>query len=168
MAIRMPVARAWQSAHERPYFFAGTAKVAEVATWKQAARAEMAAGIRAEYAIVLLDLVKAFDGVPHDWLVRQTIAHVYNSYLLRLSLAIYLMARAVRVGMCFSQVMRATCGITAGAVMATIELRVLLIDFLDYASSINPLTYITVYVDDMSFEAAGPEGTVASALIPVL
>ena len=44
MAIRMPVAQAWQAAHERPYFFAGTAKGAEVATWKQAAFDEMAAG----------------------------------------------------------------------------------------------------------------------------
>ena len=55
MAVRMPVAQAWQAAHARPYFYPGTAKGADVATWKQAARAEMAAGIRAEYAIVLLD-----------------------------------------------------------------------------------------------------------------
>ena len=58
--VWLPIAHSWQAAHERPYFFAGTAKGAEVATWKQAARDEMAAGVRTEYAIVLLDLVKAF------------------------------------------------------------------------------------------------------------
>ena len=75
----MPVARAWQSAHERPFFFAGTAKGADVATWKQAARAELAAGTRAEYVIALLDLIKAFDSVPHDWLVRHAITQGYHS-----------------------------------------------------------------------------------------
>ena len=168
MAIRMPVARAWQAAHERPFFFAGVAKGADVATWKQAARAELAAGSRAEYAIALLDLVKCFDTVPHDWLVRQAILLGYNLWLLRLSLAVYRLHRTMRVGVCYSKTMLANCGITAGAVMATIELRVLLIQFLDYAASISPLTYFTVYVDDMSIETSGPEGFVSSALILVL
>ena len=152
----------------RPFFFAGIAKGADVATWKQAARAEMAAGSRAEYGIALLDLVKCFDTVPHDWLVRQAISQGYNLCLLRLSLAVYRLLRAVRVGLCYSKTMVATCGITAAAVMATIELRVLFIQFLDYAAAISPLTYLTVYVDDMSIETAGPEGVVSSALIPVL
>ena len=56
MALRMPVARAWQAAHERPFFFAGECKGADVATWKQAARAELATSARAEYAIALLGL----------------------------------------------------------------------------------------------------------------
>ena len=168
MALRMPVARAWQTSHERPFFFAGVAKGADVATWKQAARAELAASSRAEYAIVLLDLVKCFDTVPHDWLVRQAIALGYNLWLLRLSIAVYRMRRAMRIGLCYSKTMLACCGITAGAVMATIELRVLLIMFLDYAAAINPLTYLTIYVDDMSIEAAGPAGSVRAALVPVL
>ena len=46
-------------------------KGAEVAAWKQAARAELAKlsnGV--DYAQVLLDLVKAFDRIPHDVLLR--------------------------------------------------------------------------------------------------
>ena len=108
----MPVARAWQAAHERPFFYAGAANGAEVATWKQAARAEVGAGVRAEYAVVVLDLVKAFDGVPHYWLVRQAQAHAYNLFLFRFSLAVCTMARTIRIGTCFSVVMVATCGIT--------------------------------------------------------
>ena len=52
--------------------------------------------------------------------------------------------------------------------MATVELGVLLIELLDYAASINPLTYITVYIDDLSLEASGLEGMITGALLPVL
>ena len=120
MALRMPVARAWQAAHERPFFFAGECTGADVATWKQAARAELATSARAEYAIALLDLVKCFDTVPHDWLVRQAIELGYNLWLLRLSIAVYRMLRTMRIGLCYSKTMIAGCGITAGVVMATI------------------------------------------------
>ena len=43
---------------------------ADVAAWKQAARAELAttATFRIGYAQTLLDLVKAFDRIPH-WLL---------------------------------------------------------------------------------------------------
>ena len=33
MRMRLPVAQAWQSANDRPYFFAGEAKGADVAAW---------------------------------------------------------------------------------------------------------------------------------------
>ena len=70
MRMRLPVAQAWQRSHERPYFYAGPAKGADVAAWKQAARAELGASLGQEHCIVLLDLVKAFERIPHDWLVR--------------------------------------------------------------------------------------------------
>ena len=70
MRIRLDVARVWQQEHERPYFYAGSLKGAEVAAWKQAARAELAgASAMMAYVAVLLDLVKAFERVPHSWLV---------------------------------------------------------------------------------------------------
>ena len=43
MRLRLPVAQAWQAMNDRPYFFAGEAKGADVAAWKQAARAECSA-----------------------------------------------------------------------------------------------------------------------------
>ncbi len=56
----------WERAHDRPYFFAGQARGADVAAWRQAARAEAAAYATASYAQSLLDVVKAFEAVPHD------------------------------------------------------------------------------------------------------
>ena len=44
MRVRLSVAQAWQSENDRPFFYAGPRKGAAVATWQQAARAELAAG----------------------------------------------------------------------------------------------------------------------------
>ena len=72
MRARLDVARAWQTAHERPYFYAGPRKGAEVASWKQAARAELPhCSPMLSYANVMLDMVKAFERVPHQWLSTQ-------------------------------------------------------------------------------------------------
>ncbi len=60
MRARRDVATAWERANKRTYLYAGEAMGAHVAVWKQAARAELAAVSGTDYAIVLLDLVKAF------------------------------------------------------------------------------------------------------------
>ena len=113
MKLRLPVAQAWQSQHDRPYFFAGEAKGADVAAWKQAARAECSACDGLGHALALLDIIKAFDGVPWDWLVKQAICKGYNLWLLRLSLAVYALVRTIRSGKCYSVTIVALCGITA-------------------------------------------------------
>ena len=139
MRLRLPVAQAWQAANDRPYFFAGEAKGADVAAWKQAARAEISAYEKLGHALALLDIIKAFDGVPWDWLVKQAVAKKYNLWLLRLSLAVYALARTIRFGKCYSVVIKALCGITAGGALDTTELRMLLIEFLDHACTISPI-----------------------------
>ena len=149
MRMRLSVAQAWQSANDRPYFFAGEAKGADVAAWQQAARAEAGICDGPTHAVALLDLVKAFDSIPWDWLVRQAAARGYNLSLLRLSLAAYALARSLRCGKNYSKLVVAHCGITAGGALATTELRVLLIEFLDHACTLDPRTRLTVYVDDM-------------------
>ena len=83
MRARLSEAQNWQANHDHPFFYAGPAKCARVAAWKQAARAELAA-CRARkashpaneddqhgWAMVLLDLVKAFDHVSHEALLAQ-------------------------------------------------------------------------------------------------
>ena len=92
----------------------------------QAARAELAStSSHMEWTCGLLDLVKAFERVPHDWLVRQTVAHHYPLLLLRLSLAAYRLGRVVVIqGVC-TKIMWDCRGIVAGAIHATIELRVM-------------------------------------------
>eukprot|EP00973_Karenia_brevis_P033051 4561206-Karenia_brevis.AAC.1 len=98
MRVRLNVAREWQRAHERPYFYAGRLKGAEVASWKQAARAELAAASRLlEYAASLLDLVKAFERVPHDWLVRQASRYQYPMMVLRLCIEAYRLLRTIGI-----------------------------------------------------------------------
>ena len=64
---------------------------ADGAAWKQAARAELAATAqyRIGYAQALLDLVKAFDSIPHWLIAREAIALGYPLWLIRLSLQAY-------------------------------------------------------------------------------
>ena len=90
MRIRLEVAQAWQCANDRPFFYAGPRKGADVAALKQAARAELAAtSSHMDWACGLLDLVKAFERVPHDWLVKQAVKYRYPLIVLRLNLAAY-------------------------------------------------------------------------------
>ena len=56
MRARRDVATHWERTHDRPYLYAGPAKGADVAAWKQAARAEHAVKCQLVYGIVLLDL----------------------------------------------------------------------------------------------------------------
>ena len=135
--------------------YAGPAKGAEVAAWKQALLAEMAHSVKASYACTLLDLVKAFDSVPFDWLVSQAIELRYNLWLLRLSIKSYLLGRVLVIEGCCSRIVFATRGLTAGSVLATVELRVLLLRWADRAASISLHCRLTVYVDDVTIETIG-------------
>jgi len=78
MRLRLDVAQEWMRQHERPFFFAGATKGATVATWKQAARAEVAAAADADFGAGLLDLIKAFERVPHEILVAMAQVHEYS------------------------------------------------------------------------------------------
>jgi len=131
-------------------------KGATIAAWKQAARAEWASCNDAlGYVSNLLDLVKAFERVPHDWLVAHALEFKYPMRLLKLSIQAYLLGRVIVVeGVC-STLIFACRGITAGSVFATIELRVLLIKCMDRVVYRFPSVHLTVYVDDTSLEAVG-------------
>ena len=61
---------------------------ADIAAWKQAARAELAttAQLKAGYAQALLDLVKAFDRIPHWLIVSEAKAFGYPLLFIGLSL----------------------------------------------------------------------------------
>jgi hypothetical protein len=144
MRLRLGIARAWMSANDRSYLYAGHANGADVAAWKQSLLAEAAAGIRL--------LIKAFDSVPFDWLVKQADKYKYNLWLLRLSLAAYLLGRVLDIDGCCSGVIWVTRGIAAGSVLTTIELRVLLIEFADAAVAASIYCRITLYVDDATIE----------------
>ena len=70
MHARLDVVRDRLAAYDRPYFYVGGRKVAEVAAWKHAARAELAQTFKhIEFVNVMVDMVKAFERVPYRWLV---------------------------------------------------------------------------------------------------
>ena len=162
MRGRLQVAQAWLVANDRSYMYAGPAKGADVAAWKQGLLAEVAQSVRASYVCTLLDLVKAFDSVPFDWLVKQAIRFRYNLWLLRLSVKAYLLGRVLVIEGCCSRVVYATRGLTAGSVLATIELRVLLLQWADEAVEVSLYSRLTVSVDDVTIETIGTRRIVES------
>ena len=60
--------------NHRDFLYAGPGKGANVAAWKQSARAELSQAVPSSaYGMTLVDLVKAFDGVPWYLLVQEAI-----------------------------------------------------------------------------------------------
>ena len=128
MRARLHVVRAWQDKHERIYFYAGPTKGAKVASWKQAARAELAQAIPGVDTVSpLLDMVKAFERVPLDWLVRQGVRSAYPMQILLLSIRAYQLPRTIVIDGVCSHTRLALRGKTAGAGHARVELRLLII-----------------------------------------
>ncbi len=167
MKMRRAVAEEWERCNARPYLYAGTGKGADVAAWKQAARAELAQALPyVDYGQVLLDLVKAFERVPHHILVREARRLGYSLWVLRLALAAYRLARVVRVDGVVSRLIFAMRGITAGSGLATTEMRILLIKIVDSACRLYPAVAPTLFVDDLSAEVAGTRRFILQHLVP--
>jgi len=161
---RRMVARSWEAAQARPYLYGGECKGAQRAAWQAAFKAETAALRTRSYAESLLDLVKAFEKVPHGLLVLAAERLGYSTWLLRMSLAAYRLRRSIGVDAVYSRLVTATCGITAGSTFATTELRLLLIGAIDMTCSVWCSVEMFVYVDDMTVAAVGDWAS-ASALV---
>jgi len=160
---RSHVARAWEAEHPRRGLYGGPAMGAQKAAWQAGFQAEAAALSRSNYAQALLDLVKAFETVPHDVVARLADKHKLNLWLVRLSLASYRLARTIGIDGSFSRMIIAARGITAGSVFATTELRVIMLEAIDETVRIWPSISLSVYVDDCTLECAGP-GTRPAAI----
>jgi len=166
MRARLDVARAWQAHNERPYFYAGPGKGAVSAAWKQAAWAELASKSRhLEYAVVLLDLVKAFERIQYWYLLQQVQAYGYSIALLRLSVASYDLVRVVGVDSVVAAPLFAGRGITAGSVFATIEMRLVMIAGLDRAMETCVRAMLTCFVDDVAVEMASRSEVIEVELV---
>ena len=85
--------------------------------------------------------------------------------VLKLCIAAYLLPRTIGVDGVYTCLMLATRGIVAGSVTATIELRALLIEFLDDTSRLFPRAILSVYVDDTGVEAMGPPAAVVQTVV---
>ena len=158
MRARRKAARRWEELNARDWLYAGKGKGANVAAWKQAFFAKLAATIKhsAEYIQTLLDLVKVFDNVPQWLLIREAIALGYPLWILRLSIATYRLGRVVRIGSVVSKMLMALTGITAGSGFATSEMRLVLIRVIDRALTLYPTITPTLFVDDLAAAVCAP------------
>ena len=153
MRARSSIARQWELDHARPGVYGGAGRGAQRAAWQIAMRAEASACDGMHYAQALLDLVKAFETIPHHRIVEAAIRHGYCLWTLRLSLAAYCLPRVLGIDGAFSRTVLAVLGITAGSGFATTELRVLLLDVIDAASRAWPQVTLSLYVDDATLES---------------
>ena len=131
MRARANIARDWEAHNQNTALYGGAGRGAQRAAWVAALDAETAALGKKQHAQALLDLVKAFEMIPHQKLIDAASGRGYPLRLLRLSLAAYRLQRAVGSRGIFASQVRATRGITAGSGFATTELRVLLIDLIN-------------------------------------
>ena len=85
MRTRICLAQIWERANAMPCIYGGLGSSAQMAAWQAAFVAESAALAAQDHVQVLLDLVKAFETVPHDVLARAARARGYPLRILRLS-----------------------------------------------------------------------------------
>ena len=156
MRCRRPTIKEWRKKHARAYRYGGAGRGAQRAAWLHAAKAEMAKSGNKSYATVLLDLVKAFETIPHKHIAKAAAKHGYNLWILRLSLKAYRVPRTIVVDGVCSTPQVASQGITAGSGFATEELACLLIDVCDDLLEAYPTLDLTEYVDDLTIGQAGP------------
>jgi hypothetical protein len=170
MRARIWVARAWEAANAHPCLFGGPKMGAQRASWQAAFVSEMAAIAKMDHAQALLDLVKAFETIPHHLVVEAAKAKGYNLIVLRLSLASYMIRRSVGIEGVFSRRIRASRGITAGSGFATTELRLLLQGVVERVQlRWNVATVgLKLYVDDLTLTVSGLPQYVAKTLAAVV
>ena len=94
----IPIAQQWERDNASPNLFGGKGMGAQRAAYVAAFQAEQAALSNDDYAMVLLDLVKAFERIPHAHLFAHGRQLGYNLILLGLSLAAYRLERRVSIG----------------------------------------------------------------------
>ena len=153
--VRSIVARKWEAAQARPSLYGGTGMGALRSAWNVSFAAEAAANSSRTYGQALLDLVKAFERIPHHLLVLAAMKHGYCLVLLRLSLDAYRCTRTLVDNKVCSRLILALCGITAGSGTAATELRMLVLDVIDQAYVLFPTISLIVFVDDFTIEFAG-------------
>ena len=125
---RLAATRIWEHATALPSIFGGPGKGAQAAAHQVAFVAESAALTKHTFGTSLLDLVKAFESVPHAVLAAAARKLGYPLVLLRLCLARYRLKRTIGVDGVYSKEIVATRGITAGSGIVTTELRLLMLD----------------------------------------
>ena len=158
MRARVTIARVWEAQNALPSIYGGAGMGAQRAAWEAAFIAELAALRDLVHVDSLLDLVKAFETVPHQELIDAAERLGYPTMLLRLSLAAYRFQRAVGIDGVFGKLAQATRGIIAGSGFATTELRIILTELMqELHAKFAPTVSAKLYVDDLSLAGSGPK-----------
>ena len=142
---------------------------AQRAAWQHAFALEAAALNDDHSASGLLDLVKAFETVPHKILVAIARDLGYCLSLLRLSLAAYRLRRAIGVEGVYSRCLVATRGITAGSGFATAELKALMLALMLRLHSMwGSALLLKLFVDDLTITVVGLPRVVVHTMISAI
>ena len=152
MRTRAPALRQWEAENARSCLYGSAGMSATRAAWLSAWEAENAGKGEGAYAQALMDLVKAFETVPHDRVWEAAHRRGYPMAILRLALAAYAMPRSISSDGAFSRLVVAAWGITAGSGTATAELRAIIFDLIDIMSKEFPQIIPAIYVDDVNLE----------------
>ncbi len=164
MRARRDVALAWESKWQIPSLHGGAAMGAQRAAWQSAFRAEAAANDTLFFGQSLLDLIKAFQRLPHHLIAAAARRLGYSLYLLRLSIAAYRLPRALGIDGAYSRRM-AALDITAGAGFATTELRILLYEVVTSTLWAWSLITLFLYFDDATLEIASSSQRVSQLVL---
>ena len=111
-----------------------------------------------ETAVALMDLVKAYELVPHHRIFDGAIKFGFPIRVLRVVFAVFLLARRICVDGCFSSsdILVPFSTIIAGSVFGPCFLRMSLQGTIDAWQANWPLLQLYLYIDDMGILCQGP------------
>ena len=124
--VRLIIVNVWEKQNGMPSAYGGPGMGAQKAAFQTSFVAETAALMKEDFGAGLLDLVKAFETIPHYILFQIAIELGYPFVLLGLRLASYRLKRSIGIEGVYSKLVVATRGITAGSGTAATELKLLL------------------------------------------
>eukprot|EP00959_Pyramimonas_sp_CCMP1952_P124184 2596797-Pyramimonas_sp.AAC.1 len=93
--LRRGIAKQWEMAHDRPYWWASPGNNCDGAVWQQRARAEWVQMMRAVHgsqdwasASIMMDLWKAFEQILRGSLIQACIVHGFPLWLAKLQVSL--------------------------------------------------------------------------------
>ena len=114
-----------------------------------ALRSECAEAVHKEIMAILWDLKKAFDYVRWSQLLAQAGSEGYPIYLLCVSVWQYMWPRMLTMANHVTDELYATHGVTAGAVAAMFDLKLLLLPLIRAHGEEHPHIELLIHVDDL-------------------
>jgi hypothetical protein len=145
----------WEKENQREYNWAAPGKSSFTVVAHQRLAVE-AAGDTFLSSLALLDLIKAYELVPHHRILEGAILYNFPLCLLRVIFSVFNLERHICIAGCYSnsvQVLFST--IIAGSVFGPALLRMSLMHVLDEWHRKWPLMKLYLYIDDMGVLAQG-------------